>query len=860
MTHTPATPAGVTRTDGVKAVTNGRGKYAVQREGEVMGTIWDEGAEMARGRYAAWSPFGAGRNGSLGFFHSPAEAVDAVVNAWPPILADIANEAGASLADATAAADALADDWEGSGQRVYRTAIRGAQAKLTAEAAAAIRETLTAPAAPTVPEQPAAPQWRTLKGIDTPFHLYGQEGVHGFRVAGDRKQCTGQPLLITRIWMDGGMRYGEDASGRQVYLGGAATRYWVAPAPVPAPVPATAAPRLMPDQAHAAAAELWPDADDFHPLHGDGDRFLGYTFRATNAVGATRYGWITSTGACTHTLDPHRDGAGQVLVAAVMQDERPARQSPATLRTQAQRARFDAAAGRYRAEMDDRTAAEARRYGGRLSRGTADRIAQRMAEHGSGPFKSGDLIVCPDGITRIVHAMAPAVSGEPAHVIVDGGAQWIADNCHHAEELIFHGPQDYTGSRALCGYADHTAPADLSGNLAVHERTPGVMVHCPGSLKTPRARRDELTRRHTTAYSYSPPRPDAVASAAKPGDVVVWDGHARTVQDVSPGGVGQVLVAFTDATTAPITVGDRITYQCRVRSHEVPCQGCGVTATTESDDARYGIPTHRLCGVCDHPDATDSGHRTAVLQEAAARITARAAYSMAHGFQPVLSADGQSTTIGWTFRTGGNAAAAYQWVTALGRLASGAGTGHRWQSADMVHQHHRSGTLAPTGTDLVAVLAARPLAEVRIGLDALREGEEAAGADPARRVVEGVIVEHDGTATGSAPRHAAHPDVAAARRALDGLRAATVSDHHDINDPADGEREAHGYVIDPRTQGRVAVYWLEGGRAVRHDERPSGTALDCLADRFQREGWETEKMLRSSLCLFAHVPQDGQQG
>ncbi|WP_030672362.1 hypothetical protein [Streptomyces sp. NRRL B-1347] len=131
--------------------------------------------------------------------------------------------------------------------------------------------------------------------------------------------------------------------------------------------------------------------------------------------------------------------------------------------------------------------------------------------------------------------------------------------------------------------------------------------------------------------------------------------------------------------------------------------------------------------------------------------------------------------------------------------------------------------------------------------------EPAAGAG---RPLEGVVVTHDGTAQGCAPRNADHPDVVAARQALDGLAVATLTDRHDLVEPEEGERHVRGYVVDPRTAGRVAVYWLEGGRAVRYSEPLSGVALDCLADRLRSRGWVTETMLRSSLCVFAHRPEE----
>ncbi|MFI0906780.1 hypothetical protein ACH4TE_25140 [Streptomyces sioyaensis] len=125
-----------------------------------------------------------------------------------------------------------------------------------------------------------------------------------------------------------------------------------------------------------------------------------------------------------------------------------------------------------------------------------------------------------------------------------------------------------------------------------------------------------------------------------------------------------------------------------------------------------------------------------------------------------------------------------------------------------------------------------------------------------QHVVEGLVVEHSGTAEGCAPRDVTHPDVVAAREALAGLAAATLTDHHDYSEPADHEREVRGYVINPRGQGRVALYWLEGGEIVRRDEMPHGPALDCLADRMTRRGWAVEKMLRGSKCVFAHRPAE----
>lgn len=595
--------------------------------------------------------------------------------------------------------------------------------------------------------------------------------------------------------------------------------------------------RLMPDQARGVVITTFPQALDFQSAHDAAGRFLGYTFRSAPTHSA-RYGWITNAGTYSKGLEAYRSGAAKLLPSAVLDDERTAqRTNPTPLRAAALaagRVEEDARTAQYRADSDDQMAAQARRYGGTLAQTTADRIADR---HVTGPFKPGDRIVCPDGATRTVQTMAPAVAGEPDHVIVDGGAQWIAGNCHHAAEPPFHGPQGYKGPRALCGYADHIAPSDVAGILADHERTPGQIGPCPGSLLAPRAHREELTRAHTTAYSYSPPCSTFLACTARKGDVVVIGDEERTVQDVHPSDPRRVLVTFMDDTAEPFTLEDRLVYRRRLRSGDVRCQECGVTAPAGSNEATDGPIVGRLCGVCDHPDATDPEHRAAVLEESTARLSARAAYATAHGFQPV--AGDRPRPIGWTFRTGYGAQARYGWVTCLGRLIGQVGTEYRSQSEAAVQAHAEAGTLAPAGYDLVAVLGERPVAEIRLGLEALR------------------AVDTDG----SAPRHAEHTDVIAARLVLQGLAAARLTDEHGERDQlTEEERQVRGYVIDPRGQGRVALYWMENGETVLRNTPQHGPALDILADRMRRQGWSVEPLRRSSACVFAHLPQEQPQG
>ncbi|MEU0275521.1 hypothetical protein [Streptomyces sp. NPDC006307] len=711
-------------------------------------------------------------------------------------------------------------------------------------------------------EAPAAEETATPARHIAQYEVLG--GVERITVTRDGQQApvftTGLPVDHQRNPGQALTELGWEITGMDAYAGPKFFRALVQPV-------APARTYLMPDQARGVVTQVHAHAHDFRTVEDATGKSLGYTFQATTAP-TTRYGYITHAGTFSMALEPTREDAAAMLPTAVLSDERHAqRPSPAEQRAAAlavQREKADTARATHRAEMDDRSAAEAHRHGAPLPPATVDRIAERMAEpEQPGPFKPGDLIVCADGKTRTVTAMAPESAGEPLRVIVEGGAQWLASECEHARELELHAPDGYTGPRALCGYADHLAPARADGTLDVHERTPGTMGHCPGSLLTPRAHREELTRRHTTAFSYHPPRPDFLAATAKPGDVVEVDGTTFTVTDCQPHERNPHFVDLVlDGCAFPVQfqVDDRITFRRRVRRHDVRCQECGVYVVESSDEAADGVPFQRLCGVCDHPDALNPEHRAAVLEEAIARITARAAYASSAVFQPVVAGD-HDRPVGWTFRTGYGTQAAYGWVTAYGRLISQVGTEYRWQSERAVLDHHEAGTLAPTSHDLMPALAARPVAEIRRGLDALRASDEAPHENaPARRVLEGRIVQHTGATEGCMPSDADHPDVLAARRALAGLAVARMTDHHDVSEPTEEERDVRGYMVHPRGQGRVAIYWLEGGEMVRRNTPLHGAALDCLEDRMRRQGWETEPMGRSAQCLFAHVPEELRQG
>lgn len=131
--------------DEVRLCPDGAGKWAVQRGPHFMGTVHDEGARMRRGRYAAWAPYTNRRDGVVGFFHDLDAARDAVAQAWPVTVAEIAGETGIPAGDVLDAAEALAAEWGDRRRAVLRiAAATGPDTKVTPDAAAAILRALPA--------------------------------------------------------------------------------------------------------------------------------------------------------------------------------------------------------------------------------------------------------------------------------------------------------------------------------------------------------------------------------------------------------------------------------------------------------------------------------------------------------------------------------------------------------------------------------------------------------------------------------------------------------------------------------------------------------------------------------------------
>lgn len=77
-------------------------------------------------------------------------------------------------------------------------------------------------------EGAAAPEWRTLKGVTTPFLVQADVLENGrVRLARDRKQVSGEPVKVVRLEIEASCRYGYTESGARVDFVGVATKAWV---------------------------------------------------------------------------------------------------------------------------------------------------------------------------------------------------------------------------------------------------------------------------------------------------------------------------------------------------------------------------------------------------------------------------------------------------------------------------------------------------------------------------------------------------------------------------------------------------------------------------------------------------------
>ncbi|MXM66783.1 hypothetical protein GR925_25960 [Streptomyces sp. HUCO-GS316] len=445
----------------------------------------------------------------------------------------------------------------------------------------------------------------------------------------------------------------------------------------------TAGAPITVQQARDLVTRTYPSAEEFEAFQGQGGRFLGWTFRS-GRLHSSRYGWITGRGTLTPALEPYRSEAGNVLVHADRDDQEAAeRAKVARSMTGRKLAENRCVHNRYtRADVQgDPVLACTMKAGGDTfavftDEGAAEvfdcavEAANEAARMGGwDEYEGADPLpfwakTCPEHAEEVAGRCELCGQDTPEE---DAEEEPEAADSPEADATVtalpFHGPEGYTGPRAVCSYDDHTAPAREDGTVDTHERTAGVMGSCPGSLLTARESSDQPTRWFTAALSYEHPREAWLVTGAKPGDVVRYDLEEMTVEDLQVDEDDPSTVYLhLDWVSGPVrfTVGERLRFTRRVRRQDARCQECGVYAVLESDTATDGPIRARICGFCD----------LTLTPEDAAREAATRMHPSAHEFRPFHRA-GEEQPAGWTFRVGYAAHARYAVVTAAAELPPG---------------------------------------------------------------------------------------------------------------------------------------------------------------------------------------------
>ncbi|MER5378472.1 hypothetical protein [Streptomyces sp. NPDC002553] len=179
-------------------------------------------------------------------------------------------------------------------------------------------------------------------------------------------------------------------------------------------------------RARALARLVHPDARHFHPVMLNGDHSadpIGWTY-VTGSGEQRAHGWVTAAGRVADgVLNTIRAEAARSVRGAHLMQMKPIPADEAAF------ARLQEQSGPELARV-----LLIVRNGGDIPRDDepAGEASAEDVEEADGPFRKGDRIVCADGVTRIVEGMAPAVTQEPARVVVEGGSQWTAANCLRA--------------------------------------------------------------------------------------------------------------------------------------------------------------------------------------------------------------------------------------------------------------------------------------------------------------------------------------------------------------------------------------------------------------------------------------------
>ncbi|MFK0063390.1 hypothetical protein ACIQTN_29695 [Streptomyces werraensis] len=133
--------------DTVRVKGDGPGRWVVKRGGVFLGTVHDQGAHVKRGRYAAWGPYGERMNCMALRCHTKDQATDAVVEAWPVEVAEIAGELGVPVAQVLEVAQQVTREWKAEGRAaiLHIKGHTGLDSRVTQAAAAEVRQRLAVP-------------------------------------------------------------------------------------------------------------------------------------------------------------------------------------------------------------------------------------------------------------------------------------------------------------------------------------------------------------------------------------------------------------------------------------------------------------------------------------------------------------------------------------------------------------------------------------------------------------------------------------------------------------------------------------------------------------------------------------------
>ncbi|MEJ8654741.1 hypothetical protein WKI65_43585 [Streptomyces sp. MS1.AVA.3] len=104
------------------------------------------------------------------------------------------------------------------------------------------------------------------------------------------------------------------------------------------------------------------------------------------------------------------------------------------------------------------------------------------------------------------------------------------------------------------------------------------------------------------------------------------------------------------------------------------------------------------------------------------------------------------------------------------------------------------------------------------------------------------------TAKGRLPKYVDDSDARAAIEALDNLTLAELTDHFEPGE----DHNVRGFMVEPRGNSRVAVYWVSGGSIRKNNGDPFKAELQIAADKLRAAGWRIEP--KTMFCVFAWRP------